>query len=691
MVATTIFTHGHGTGPFGTMGPGSGVGTGIIGGSAAAGFGNLSFEEPAGTFATLHATVAGPYALGVGYNLVVEVYGVEYSIPFYPGTQGIVSSAVAEPFNMSGGNDTLDISFDGMPDVSVQWVQGTPFEIELDSATPTTYALFHGATLIVKVNNANPKIIVFFDEDFVDITAATQSEVASVLGLALTGVSVTPTGISAVTVQTDFLGDTANIQLLGGTGASAFTTTSTTPGVGNVQDIAVVTASEVIAAINAATTQSMSQVGPGQSVDIISSTYGTTSTVAISGGTASSLFSFLPPVAGIDLIADMNDVTALEITAAFTTANIGLSATMDGAYLVLTTSPYLTGDIATIMVVGGAANNVFKFPVSTEVRGISNPGYARLWTVETVSQGWELAEFAIGAPSLFPSAYEMFAKGWPASTSPDAFTDVTDISGSESTICFFGLSSSGPFLWEDMTWYPYYPEITATIAVVFSTATYPLTPGITETFSNGYPDAITVNPSNYFDIWDWDDRLDLTFYSLPFLAITAEFGSDEEEFEDFNSEWGFRTSIPGMGNERDIYSFDDLGPERELIDCQFGQGYTETFSDANVEHTDVLINDCTVGNIYAVIIDGNRFTYIAQPGDTEFVIAQELVSNINNGDTTQAYAYQFAFHVVIVQHVPGKDMVVEIDGDNPSELSIVFNHFVMPDSKWPGAYWNPSL
>jgi hypothetical protein len=693
MVATLVITHGHGSGAFGSLGPGSGSGTAIVGGGGGStGFGNLSFEEPKGTYPTLHANNTSPYALGIGYNLRIVVNGVEHNVAFYPGTHGYVNSGVSGPFDMSGGSDTLDVSFDGLPTTSVQWVQGTAYELVLDSSSGPTYALYHGATLIVKVNTSPSKTVVFREEDFADISAATQSEVAAVLSLALLGVSVAPTGPSSIELVTDLLGDSASIQILGGTGASAFTTASTTAGVGNVQDITAVSAAEVVIAVNTATTQSLSVVGPGDSVSIVSASYGTTSTVVISGGSAAALFAFALPVDGTDLIADMDDVQASEISAALEAANTGLTAVMDGFYLVLTTFPQLQGDIATIEVIGGAANVVFGFPTNVISRGQSDPGYARLWSMEVLSQGWELAEFAESGPSLFPSAYEMFAKGWPASTDPDAFTDASDISGSTVTGAFWGLSGDGPFLWETMDWFPFYTDITATIAVVFNTTTYPDTTGVVETFGNGYRYNIGPYPSNYYDVVDWDVRLTLTWLGDPFNEVIAMFNSDTLEEETFNTEWGFKTSIPSMGNERDIYDIDDLGPERELHYCDFSQpGIVETFSPANPEHTDILINACTVGNIYSVTIDGIRFSYVAQMGDTEFIIAQELVSNINNGNTVQTSAYQFAFHVVLLQEVPGTPMTVEIDGTNPSEISIVEDHFVMPSYKWPGKYWNPSL
>jgi len=676
------------------MGAGSSFSTALIGSSGSiTGFGNLSFEEPAGSYPTLTTGNIAPFGLSSGFNLVLVSSGVEYNVVFYPGTRGSVSAGVPGPYNLTGGLDTLTVSYDGFAPVSSQLVQGTTFTLTLDSAAPTTYALFDGATLIVKINNAPNKTVVFREDDFVLITSATRSEVAAVLGLALSGVNVTPSGVSAIAIATDLLGDTAEVQIVGGSGASAFVVSSTVPGVGNTQDLSAVTASEVVHALNVATPMSASRVGSGGEVIVESFSFGPSSSVAVTG-TAAPVFVFGLPTVGVTLIANMTNVTAAEVSAALLAAGTGLTAvSVSGGKFVLTTYPGLAGEIASIEVLGGAANATFGFPTNVVSTGITNPGYARLWLVGVLSQGWSLVEFALTGPSLFPSAYEEFAKGWPSGSDPDAFTDVTDISGSDVSGVFFGVGAGGPFLWETMDWYKYFTDITATIAVTFSLVGHYSYPSATETFSNGYPDPLGDFPCNEFDAVTWEGRLSLEWITGPFLAIGAEFNSETLSNETFDTKWGYKTSVPLMGNERDIYVITGLGPERELQPVDFGQvGIVETFSDATPEHTDIIINAVTTGNIYSVTIDGLKFAYVAQALDTVATVAFELVAAILGGNTTQASAtYNFGYHVVVTQVVPGNPMAVTIDGTNPSELSIVENQFVMPDSTWPGRFWNPSL
>jgi hypothetical protein len=693
MTSILAFVQGIGTGPFGSMGAGSSFSTATIGGGFSAGFGNLSFEEPAGSYPTLTTGNMGPFGLSAGFNLVLVSSGVEYNVVFYPGTRGSVSAGVAGPYNLTGGLDTLTVSYDGFAPVSAQLAQGTTFTLTLDSDTPTTYALFDGATLVIKINNAPNKTVVFREDDFVLITSATRNEVAAVLGLSLSGVNVTPSGVSAIAIATDLLGDTAEVQIVGGSGASAFVVSSTVPGVGNTQDLSAVTAAEVVHALNAATPMSASRVGSGGEVIVESFSFGPSSSVAVTG-TAAPVFALGLPTAGVTLIANMANVSAAEVSAALLAAGTGLTAvSVPGGKFALTTYPGLAGEVASIEVLGGAANATFGFPTNVVATGITNPGYARLWLVGVLSQGWSFVEFATTGPSLFPSAYEEFAKGWPSGSDPDALTVVTDISGSDVSGVFFGVGSGGPFLWEAMDWYPYFTDITATIAVTFSLVGHYSYPSSTEGFSNGYPDPSGNFPCNEFDAVTWEGRLSLEWITGPFLAFGVEFNSETLSNETFNTEWGYKTSVPLMGNERDIYDISGLGPERILDPVDFGQvGLVETFSDATPEHTDVTINDVTTGNIYAITIDGIKFSYVAQALDTVSAVATALASNIVNGNTTQASAtYSFGEHVVITQVVPGKAMSVDIDGTNPSELSIVENQFVMPDSKWPGRFWNPSL
>lgn len=100
---------------------------------------------------------------------------------------------------------------DALDGFAARLLSGTPPAVN----APNTYPLTDGVELEVAVNGAAATTVTFNTADFVDITEATPTEVASVLGTALSGVTATVEG-NFVRLTTDAVGPSASLQIEGG-------------------------------------------------------------------------------------------------------------------------------------------------------------------------------------------------------------------------------------------------------------------------------------------------------------------------------------------------------------------------------------------------------------------------------------------------------------------------------------------
>lgn len=195
---------------------------------------------------------------------------------------GAVDATNAAPYIMSNG-DTLSIDIDGAG-AAVATFTMAPATL---AASGGTYTLANGQTLELSVNGGATQTVDFLTAEFVDITNATDAEVAAVINAKTTGMSAsTPGGV--LTLSTDRQGTSASIEATGGTALGAFTfPAGVQAGTGNVANGSLVSFAELkTVAETAIAGLLVTDLGAGLP-RLASTTTGLTSTILV--GAASTL------------------------------------------------------------------------------------------------------------------------------------------------------------------------------------------------------------------------------------------------------------------------------------------------------------------------------------------------------------------------------------------------------------------
>lgn len=203
------------------------------------------------------------------------------------GTSGTVTSNGFEPFSLSDPSSLILKIDQGLEDVFV-FESGSRSTIL--SANTETFTLADGQTLDVSVDGAIAQTITFNTADFVDITNATAVEVVAViLDTLIGGFAAVDTGAVRLTSLTK--GVSSLINVTGGTAAAAFAFPAGVNGVDYFADINNATALEVVARINAQTSELVA-VDSGGRIELTSSSSGNQSCLQIIGGSANLTFLF---------------------------------------------------------------------------------------------------------------------------------------------------------------------------------------------------------------------------------------------------------------------------------------------------------------------------------------------------------------------------------------------------------------
>lgn len=158
-------------------------------------------------------------------------------------TAGSVTGTVAAPFALVDG-DTLVASVDGGGNITSTF---NATAAARENTPAETYALSDGQTLTVKVDGGSVQTITFLTAEFSNIALATAEEVAAVINAKITGASAAATSSGTkVTITSDTLGTSSEIEVTGGTANTALTfNTAAINGTGDAADASAVTVAEL--------------------------------------------------------------------------------------------------------------------------------------------------------------------------------------------------------------------------------------------------------------------------------------------------------------------------------------------------------------------------------------------------------------------------------------------------------------
>lgn len=163
---------------------------------------------------------------------------------------GSVLSTNAAPFNLEPG-DTLTASVGGGANQTATF---TAVAATRTAGATGPYVLSNGQQLTVAIDGGSVQTVTFLTGQFVNIAAATATEVAAVLNAALVGAHA-DVNANAPRITSDRRGTGSGVNVTGGTANTALTyTTGNVAGSGNVSNIDAVTASEVETVLEAAWT-----------------------------------------------------------------------------------------------------------------------------------------------------------------------------------------------------------------------------------------------------------------------------------------------------------------------------------------------------------------------------------------------------------------------------------------------------
>jgi phage tail sheath gpL-like len=172
------------------------------------------------------------------------------------GAVGATVASDAGPWPLAH-SDTVVVAFNAGGDQTFT-LSAVAAAVETTNSSATPFNLDDGMVLNVKIDGqATAQAITFAASSFVDVNAATPTEIAAVINAQLIGGRATVTsGGTKVTLTSDTKGTGSHVQVTGGTanaaGALNFSTTEA-DGTGNVADVSAVTAAEWVTIMTALT------------------------------------------------------------------------------------------------------------------------------------------------------------------------------------------------------------------------------------------------------------------------------------------------------------------------------------------------------------------------------------------------------------------------------------------------------
>lgn len=191
---------------------------------------------------------------------------------------GRVASTIAGPWVGQPGQ-TVVLAIDGG---AAQTATIAATAASRDSAGTWPVTLVDGQTLTVAIDGGAAQSVVFATSNFVDISAATEAEVAAVLNAGLVGALASVVS-GQVRIASDRKGTGSGVNVTGGSSNAALLfTTGNVAGTGNVSNVASITATELAAIVNAGSAGCTASV-VGTGVEVVSDTTGGASSVQVTG------------------------------------------------------------------------------------------------------------------------------------------------------------------------------------------------------------------------------------------------------------------------------------------------------------------------------------------------------------------------------------------------------------------------
>lgn len=321
------------------------------------------------------STAMGPFDLEPGQSIVLEENGTPREALF-AATAAVKTSPNTGPHTFESGM-TLNVSVDGGEAQTVSFGGTAGYAT---SAAGPTWNLSGGGTLIFTRDGAEPGgpgdvTVTFANEDFVDASAATATEIAAKIGAhpSFGGSSwfvQTVDGDTKVRVFSGTEGSSSAVAV-GGTFAATLSFTPTA-GTGFAADIAAATSDEVAARLDDVLTGASAAASMGGVMAITSATRGTGSSIEVSAGATATMLGFsATPAVGTGNVSDIDAVTAAEVADVLNVVLEDATAEATETEAVrITTDRAGTGQ--TIEVTGGTANATLQF--STEL--VAGEGFA---------------------------------------------------------------------------------------------------------------------------------------------------------------------------------------------------------------------------------------------------------------------------------------------------------------------------
>lgn len=197
-------------------------------------------------------------------------------------TAATIVGVNAAPYLLAPGDDvTIDVDTVGPVAAAIAATASSSL-----SALSAAFALTNGNTLLVAVDGGVAQLVTFNTADFVSIGVATAPEVVIVLNAQLVGVSVTNVA-GQILITSDKLGTASNVNVTGGTDATAFNFPPAVAGTGNVADVTSVSFAELKALVESAVPGlTVVEQTPGSGIpDLVSNTTGVASQLEITAST----------------------------------------------------------------------------------------------------------------------------------------------------------------------------------------------------------------------------------------------------------------------------------------------------------------------------------------------------------------------------------------------------------------------
>lgn len=295
---------------------------------------------------------AGPFALNFNDTLDIKVDNGDTETLTFAATAGSRTSGSFETFAISDG-DTLNVVVDGGAP------QTATFNVSagaITSGASNPIAIGSGSTLVVKVDGGAAQTVTW------STATSNAAQAAAEITSGLTGASAADVGGSVV-ITSDMIGSDSSVEVTGGTANAAL---SFPGGVffggGFIDDASAALASELLLELNTDIVGATATAVDGKVV-ITSDTLGSSSSIAITGGTANAVLNFpAGPASGAQDFTSFAAVTASDLATAITSKLTGGSAAALSTSVVRVQSD-TNGIGSSLEFVGGTANSATNFPL----------------------------------------------------------------------------------------------------------------------------------------------------------------------------------------------------------------------------------------------------------------------------------------------------------------------------------------